>query len=135
MQDPSHVVEHDWASSVVEHVKRETACCDHPTQQTAADVRNIGCRNKEDPFLDRESFQRVFLIQFRCQKPAQEPELTLHVKILNDVGELQPHEIEFDLALRWHGVLPVSGNPVGRLAQELCCRVLRHLRCEKLIEQ
>ena len=51
------------------------------------------------------------------------------------MGDLVPHEVEFDLALRWHGVLLVSESPLGRLAPELCGRVLRHLQLEKLIEQ
>ena len=68
------------------------------------------------------------------QKSAQDPELPFRSQILNKVDELQPQEIEFDL-FRWHGVLLVPGSPVGRLAPELCCRVFRHLRFEKLIEQ
>ena len=104
--------------------------------QTTVDVRGIGCRNREDQFLEKELFQRVIWIQRRCQKKrAPKPELPLRVQILNNVGELQPHEFEFDLALRWHGALLESGSSVGRLAPELCCRVLRHLQLEKLIEQ
>ena len=104
--------------------------------QTAVDVRGIGSRNREDPFLEKELFQRVIWIQRRCQKKrARKPELPMRVQILNNVGELQPHEFEFDLALRWRGALLESGSSVGRLAPELCCRVLRHLQLEKLIEQ
>ena len=73
----------------------------------------------------KELFQRVFWIQRRFQKkPAQNPQLPLRVQILNNVGELQPQEIEFGLALRWHGALLESGSSVGR-----------HLQLGKLIEQ
>ena len=93
--------------------------------QTTVDVRGIGSRNREEQFLEKELSQRFFWIQRRCQKsPAPKPELPLRVQILNNVGELQPHEFEFDLALRWHGALLESGSSVGR-----------HLQLEKLIEQ
>ena len=106
--------------------------------QATVDVRGIGCWNREDPFLEKELFQCVFWIQRRCQKKkkrARKPELPLRVQILNNVGDLQPHEFEFGLALRWRGALLESGSSVTRLAPELCCRVLRHLQLEKLIEQ
>ena len=81
------------SSSVLEHFKRESACCDHPTQQIPVDIRGIGCRSREDPFPDRESFQRFFLIQCHCQKPAQEPDLPFRVQIVNNVGKHEPHKL------------------------------------------
>ena len=81
MQDPFHVVEYHCVSSVLEHVKRETACCDHLLNKLQS-MSEVGCRSREDSFLERESSQRLFLIQTRCQNPAQEPELPFRVQIL-----------------------------------------------------
>ena len=53
----------------------------------------LGCRSREDPFLEKESLKRVSLIQRRCQKPAQEPELPFRVQILNNVGPMKLNSI------------------------------------------
>ena len=89
MQDPSHVVDVKFRLGALQ--ARE--CCDHPTQQIPVDIRGIGCRSREDPFPDRGSLQRVFLIQRHCQKPAQEPDLPFRVQIVNNVGKHEPHKL------------------------------------------
>ena len=119
---------------MLEQVKCETACCDHLTDYSRCSRHRLSEQGRSIP---RKGVVPTCLFDSAPlpRKPAQKPELPLRVQILNNVGELQPHEFEFDLALRWHGALLESGSSVGRLAPELCCRVLRHLQLEKLIEQ
>ena len=100
---------------------RETPCCDHLTDYSRCSRHRLSEQGRSIP---RKRVVPTCLLDSAPlpRKPAQKPELPLRVQILNNVGELQPHEFEFDLALRWHGALLESGSSVGHLAPELCCR-------------